>query len=234
MRKFLPENGRITRTSDQSHFGSPSPVSGLVTARLVWRAFSSTISGSGSSDRLRRQFLGKSFFFYIYRTGRVEGRVVTASSRGVSGRHSTSDISFTPAPFGPGLYYDPGAPGASIPVDSSYSGADYRATDCSNPSSDAGLGRDSGTSGDSDMTRSEEPVMDDEDEPEDDGGGDDDGNGHNDDDEPVPVAHASSSGCRPASGKGKGLTGSFISVMSKITRSRQKRPEKPRPPTNPT
>ncbi|KAI5663002.1 hypothetical protein M9H77_22325 [Catharanthus roseus] len=39
---------------------------------------------------------------------RVEGRVVTASSHGVRGRHSTSDIPPTPAPFGPGIYYDPG------------------------------------------------------------------------------------------------------------------------------
>ncbi|KAI5677269.1 hypothetical protein M9H77_08219 [Catharanthus roseus] len=137
----------------------------------------------------------------IDRTGRVEDRVVTASSY----------ISSTSAPIGPGMYYDPGAPGTrppttsyhpytplryvpygysqppqtsydlyahapslpirmpsldpaqyfsntqiplneffeqlagSVPVDSSYSSADYGATNSGNPSSDAGLGRDSGT-----------------------------------------------------------------------------------------
>ncbi|KAI5657592.1 hypothetical protein M9H77_26385 [Catharanthus roseus] len=60
-----------------------------------------------------------------------------------------------------------------VPMDSSYSSANYEVTDCGNPSSDAGLGRDSGTS------RSEEAVKvsslrihsgdDDEDEGEDDG-----------------------------------------------------------------
>ncbi|KAI5683934.1 hypothetical protein M9H77_05162 [Catharanthus roseus] len=48
------------------------------------------------------------------RTGRVHGRVVTGSSCGVRGRHSTSDVPCTPAPLGPGIYYDPGAPGSSI------------------------------------------------------------------------------------------------------------------------
>ncbi|KAI5676426.1 hypothetical protein M9H77_07376 [Catharanthus roseus] len=35
------------------------------------------------------------------RTGRVEGRAVTTSTRGVRGRHSTSDIPPTSAPIGP-------------------------------------------------------------------------------------------------------------------------------------
>ncbi|KAI5674185.1 hypothetical protein M9H77_14549 [Catharanthus roseus] len=47
------------------------------------------------------------------RTDQIQGRVVTALSRGVRGRHSTSDIPYIPAPFGPGIYYDPGAPGSS-------------------------------------------------------------------------------------------------------------------------
>ncbi|KAI5676073.1 hypothetical protein M9H77_07023 [Catharanthus roseus] len=47
------------------------------------------------------------------RTGRVEGRAVTASSRGVRGRHSTSDIPSTSAPIRPSMYYDPGAPRSS-------------------------------------------------------------------------------------------------------------------------
>ncbi|KAI5683177.1 hypothetical protein M9H77_04405 [Catharanthus roseus] len=37
------------------------------------------------------------------RTGRVERRAVTASSRGVRGRHSTSDIPSTSAPIAPGI-----------------------------------------------------------------------------------------------------------------------------------
>ncbi|KAI5659540.1 hypothetical protein M9H77_28333 [Catharanthus roseus] len=49
----------------------------------------------------------------IDRTGRVEGHVVIASSRGVRGRPSISEISSTPAPLGPGIYYDSGAPGSS-------------------------------------------------------------------------------------------------------------------------
>ncbi|KAI5658965.1 hypothetical protein M9H77_27758 [Catharanthus roseus] len=117
----------------------------------------------------------------------------------------------------------------SVPVDSSYSGADYGATDYGNPSSDVGLGRHSGTS------QSKEAVTvgslrihrgeDDKDEREDDGGHDDDGDGDGDgdDNEPIPVAQASSSGHRPAPGKGK----------SKIVRSRQKKPEKLCPATNP-
>ncbi|KAI5648502.1 hypothetical protein M9H77_34507 [Catharanthus roseus] len=47
------------------------------------------------------------------KTGRVERRAVTASSRGVRGCHSTSDIPSTSAPIAPGMYYEPGAPGSS-------------------------------------------------------------------------------------------------------------------------
>ncbi|KAI5672700.1 hypothetical protein M9H77_13064 [Catharanthus roseus] len=96
----------------------------------------------------------------------------------------------------------------SVPVDSSYSSVEYGATARGNPSSDVGLGRDSGTS------RSEEAVRvgslhihsseGNEDEREDDGGhdddndDDDDGDDHGDDHEPVPVVEASSSGHKPA------------------------------------
>ncbi|KAI5663197.1 hypothetical protein M9H77_22520 [Catharanthus roseus] len=222
------------------------------------------------------------------RTGQVEGRAVTASSRCVRDATvlqtyrpllhlldqppHTSYVRYAHAPYLPirmpgqdrtqyfsktqiplnevsGLGLQLGAQFfellvASVLVDSFYSGADYGVTDCGIPSSDVGMGRDSGTSRDGDRTRSEEPVMvcslhihggeDDEDEPEDDGGDDDDddSDGHGDNDEPIPVAHASSSGCTPAPGRGKGLTDSFMSVMSKIARSRQKRPEKSHPPTN--
>ncbi|KAI5652854.1 hypothetical protein M9H77_30041 [Catharanthus roseus] len=156
------------------------------------------------------------------RTGWVEGRVVTASSRGVRGRHSTSDIPSTFAPIAPGMYYDPGAPGSSThppilftthpPTTSYYSytlSAEYGATARGNSSFDVGLGRDSGTS------RSEEAVRvvslrihsseGNEDEHEDDGGhddndDDDDSDDDGDDHESVPVVEASSSGHRIAPG----------------------------------
>ncbi|KAI5649322.1 hypothetical protein M9H77_35327 [Catharanthus roseus] len=94
---------------------------------------------------------------------------------------------------------------SSVSVELSYSAAEYEATDCGNPSSDARLGRDSSTSGDGDRTRSEEPDM-----PEGDGHDDDDGDSHGDKDEPIPVAPASSSNNLPAPGNGKGLTSSFM------------------------
>ncbi|KAI5680549.1 hypothetical protein M9H77_01776 [Catharanthus roseus] len=72
-----------------------------------------------------------------------------------------------------------------VPVDSSYSNGNYGAIDCGNPSSDAGLGRDSGISG-------------------------------------------------MVTGPGLRSLTCFILVMSKIARSRQKRPKKLRSPTNPT
>ncbi|KAI5669413.1 hypothetical protein M9H77_19266 [Catharanthus roseus] len=180
------------------------------------------------------------------RTGRVEGHAVITSSRRSSTQPptipfrtrppTTSHYPYAPVPYNPYGYsqppqtsYDPYAHAPSlpirmsIPVYSSYSGPDCGATNCGNPSFDAGLGRDSGT------FRSEEAVRvaslcihsgeDDEDEHEDDGGhDDDDGDSDGDDDEPVPVAQASSSGHRPAPGKGKRLTGSSMSVMSKISR----------------
>ncbi|KAI5678042.1 hypothetical protein M9H77_08992 [Catharanthus roseus] len=63
-----------------------------------------------------------------------------------------------------------------------------------------------------------------------DGGDDDQDEGDDDGDEEqtvyvAPVAPASGSDGRPRHRKRKGLTGSFISVMSKIARSRNKRPE---------
>ncbi|KAI5676391.1 hypothetical protein M9H77_07341 [Catharanthus roseus] len=175
------------------------------------------------------------------RTGRVEGRVVTASSRGVRGRYSMLDILSTSAPIAPGMlqlgaqFFEQLV--GSVPVDSSYSGTESGATARGNPSSDVGLGKDSG------ISRSKEAVRvgslcihsgeGDEDEREDDNGYDDDDNDDGDDHEPVPIVEASSSGHKPAPGKGKELTGSFMSVMSKIVGSRQKRSEKLHPPTNP-
>ncbi|KAI5653562.1 hypothetical protein M9H77_30749 [Catharanthus roseus] len=47
------------------------------------------------------------------RTGRVEGRPVTTSSRSVRGRHSTSDIPVTPTPLAPGFHHGTGEAGSS-------------------------------------------------------------------------------------------------------------------------
>ncbi|KAI5649856.1 hypothetical protein M9H77_35861 [Catharanthus roseus] len=246
------------------------------------------------------------------RTGRVERRAMTASSRSVRGLHSISYIPFTSAPIAPGMYYDPGAPrsstqppipftthppsttsyhpytpvpydlygysqppqtsydpyahapslpirmpsldptqhfsrtqiplndvsglglqlgakffeqlAGSVPVDSSYSGTEYGATAHGISSSDVGLGRDSvGSLCIHSSEGNEDKRNDDDDDSDDDG-----------DDHKPPVVEASSSGHRPVPGKGKGFTGSLMSVMSKIAGSRQKRPEKSLPPTNPT
>ncbi|KAI5666520.1 hypothetical protein M9H77_16373 [Catharanthus roseus] len=123
-----------------------------------------------------------------------------------------------------------------VPVDSSYSGAKYGATACGNFSSDVGVGslRIHSSEGNKDEHEDDGGH---EDGHDDDGGHDDDDDDGSDDDgddhELVPVVEASSSGHRLAPSKRKGLTGSFMSVMSKIAGSRQKRPEKSRPPTNP-
>ncbi|KAI5656884.1 hypothetical protein M9H77_25677 [Catharanthus roseus] len=47
------------------------------------------------------------------RTGRVEGRLVLALSRGVRGRHSTYDIPVTPIPLAPGSHHGTGEAGSS-------------------------------------------------------------------------------------------------------------------------
>ncbi|KAI5658777.1 hypothetical protein M9H77_27570 [Catharanthus roseus] len=54
------------------------------------------------------------------KTGRVHGRTVTTSSRGTRGRHSTSDLSATPTPLGPGFHH-----GTSTPSTHGYSHADF-------------------------------------------------------------------------------------------------------------
>ncbi|KAI5658998.1 hypothetical protein M9H77_27791 [Catharanthus roseus] len=77
------------------------------------------------------------------------------------------------------------------------------------------------------------------DERDDDGGDDDrdEGDDASDEEQPVPVAlvaHASGSDRRPRHGKGKGLTGNFLSVMSKFRGSRNKRPEVAREVPAPT
>ncbi|KAI5681496.1 hypothetical protein M9H77_02724 [Catharanthus roseus] len=126
------------------------------------------------------------------RTGRVEGRPVTASSRGVKGRHSTFDI----------LLLLPLLHLVSIMVQDSscsthgYSHADYGVSS-SNHYVPGPANR-------------EQPVY------------------------VAPVAPASGSDGRPRHGKGKGLTGSLMSVMSKFAWSRNKRPDVVRDVSAPT
>ncbi|KAI5667388.1 hypothetical protein M9H77_17241 [Catharanthus roseus] len=146
------------------------------------------------------------------RNGRVERRAVTASSRGVRGRHRLQlGVKFFEQLAG------------SVLVDSSYSGAEYGATARGISSSDVGLGRDSGTSRSEEVDRvgslcihssegnEDEREDDDNDDDDDD---DDDSDDDGDDHEPVPVVETSSSCHTPAPGKGKGFTGSLMSVMS--------------------
>ncbi|KAI5683036.1 hypothetical protein M9H77_04264 [Catharanthus roseus] len=178
------------------------------------------------------------------RTGRVEGRAVTASSRGVRGCHSTSDIPSTsapidhlpttsyhlydPVPYDPYGYsqppqtsYDPYAHTLSLPIrmpgldpTQHFSRTQILLNDVSGPGLQLGtqffeqlagsVQVDSSYSGiEYEATARGNPSSD-----------------VGDDHEPVPVVEASSSCHRFALGKGKGLTGNFMSVMSKIAGSR--------------
>ncbi|KAI5649315.1 hypothetical protein M9H77_35320 [Catharanthus roseus] len=69
-------------------------------------------------------------------------------------------------------------------------------------------------------------TPDDQRDHDDDDDNDDDSDDAEDEEEPVPVAPASSFGGRPRLGKDKGLTDSFMLVMSKISGSCNKRPNK--------
>ncbi|KAI5658076.1 hypothetical protein M9H77_26869 [Catharanthus roseus] len=238
------------------------------------------------------------------RIGRVEGRPVIASSRGVRGRHSTSDIPVTPIPLAPGFHHGTGEarsstqppavpfrsrpplhphlPRTPVPYEpygsahppSHYTDTVYdlylHASTVVRPRIpyrsaiqepilyDGSQPRQIGVSF---FIRCLEPPVrillaahtsilmlsmgegdergdDDGDGGDGDGdGGDDDGDGGNDDhddgyddgdeEQPVyvaPVAPASGSDGRPRQGKGKGLTGSLMSVMSMFAGSRNKRP----------
>ncbi|KAI5683984.1 hypothetical protein M9H77_05212 [Catharanthus roseus] len=119
------------------------------------------------------------------RTGRVEGRTVTASSRGVRGRDSTSDLPATPTHLG--FHHGTGEPGSfaqppAIPFRSRpplqphlfhtpMPYEPYRSTQLSSHPTNT-------------------PIH------------------------VAPVAHSSGSDGRPRHGKGKGLTDSFMPVMS--------------------
>lgn len=131
-----------------------------------------------------------------------------------------------------------------VPSDYSYSTHDYTATDYGILSLEPFIGRDSGDMGlEGDRGLGEEPDRirslyiegDDNDRVHDDN--DDDGDNAGDDYQLVPLAPVppgSSSDGRPRHGKGNGLTGSFMSVMSKILESRNKRPDRARDILMPT
>ncbi|KAI5661530.1 hypothetical protein M9H77_20853 [Catharanthus roseus] len=173
-------------------------------------------------------------------TGRVEGRTVTASSRGVRGRHSTSDLPATPTYLAHGFHhgtdivYDPylhvpiirpcipyrsatqepilefigqsrqiwtkffAQMFGAVPQDSSCSTHGYSHAKYGVSSSVPYIPRPANR---------------------------DEGDYAGDEEQLVPVAHASGSDGRSRHEKGRGLTGSFMSVMSKIAESRNKRPE---------
>ncbi|KAI5656299.1 hypothetical protein M9H77_25092 [Catharanthus roseus] len=150
------------------------------------------------------------------RISRVEGSPVTVSSRGVRGQHSTSDLPVIPTPLAPGFHHGTSEAGIvgeeqervrSLHIQGE---ADQRADD------DGDGGDDDGDGGDDDQD-------------DDDDDGDEEQTVH-----VAPVAPASGSDGRPRHGKGKGLTGSFMSVMSKFAGSRNKRPEVARDVSAPT
>ncbi|KAI5671103.1 hypothetical protein M9H77_11467 [Catharanthus roseus] len=191
------------------------------------------------------------------KTSQVERRTVTASSRGVRGRHSTSNLHATPTPLAPGFHHGIefiGQPrqigveffyhmlGAAL-QDSSCSTHRYSHADYGISSSvpyvprpaDRVFEGDMGFEGDRGLARSKKEsdpyilrerwMRADE--------GDDAG----DEEQFVPVAPValvSGSDGRPRHEKGKGLTGSFMSVMSKIAGSRNKRPDVAREVPAPT
>ncbi|KAI5654569.1 hypothetical protein M9H77_31756 [Catharanthus roseus] len=150
------------------------------------------------------------------RTGRVEGRTVTASSRGffyhllgaASQDSSCSTHEYSPAEYG---------------VSSSNPYGDRVVSEEQERVRSLHIQGEADERCDNDGNGGE----DDEDE------GDDDG----DEEQTVyvaPVAPASGFDRRPRHGKGKGLTGSFMSVMSKITGSHNKRLEVARDVLAPT
>ncbi|KAI5659648.1 hypothetical protein M9H77_28441 [Catharanthus roseus] len=124
----------------------------------------------------------------------------------------------------------------TAPQDSSYSTLDYTATTYGVSSSEPYIGRhstDRDFEGDRGLGEEYDRRVDD------DGDGDDDDDQDESEDvgdekQPVPVAPASGSDGWPRHGKGKGLTGNFMSVMSKISGSRNKRPDVTRDVLAPT
>ncbi|KAI5668507.1 hypothetical protein M9H77_18360 [Catharanthus roseus] len=149
------------------------------------------------------------------RTGRVEGRPVTALSRAAPQDSSCSTHGYSHAEYGVS---------SSDPYGNRVVGEEQERV------------RSLHIQGEAD-----ERGDDDGDGSDDDGGGGDDDQDDGDDDGDEEhtvfvalVVPASGSDRRPRHGKGKGLTGSFMSVMSKFVGSRNKRPEVARDVTTPT
>ncbi|KAI5654856.1 hypothetical protein M9H77_32043 [Catharanthus roseus] len=159
------------------------------------------------------------------KTGRVHGRTVTTPSRGTRGRHSTSDLPATPTPLALGFHHGTGAPGSSTqPL-----AVPFR----SQPPLQLHLSYTLGFEGNRGLGEEHDRVhalhIEGEADEGGDYGGDDDqdeGEDAGDEEQPMPVApvaHANGFDGRSRHEKGKGLTGSFISMMSKISGSRNKR-----------
>ncbi|KAI5652852.1 hypothetical protein M9H77_30039 [Catharanthus roseus] len=216
------------------------------------------------------------------RTGRVKGLTVTASSRGVRGQRSTSDLPATPSHLAPGFHHGTSETGSStqspaIPFRSrpplqhhlSHTPVPYEPYGSTQPSSHpqihthgyshAEYGVSSSVpyvprhaigyvrlilalrviGGGNEQERGGSLHIEGVADKRGDGGDDDqdEGDDAGDEEQPVPVAsvaHASGSDGRPRHRKGKGLTRSFMSVMSKIAGSHNKRPEVAREVPTPT
>ncbi|KAI5655340.1 hypothetical protein M9H77_32527 [Catharanthus roseus] len=168
--------------------------------------------------------------------GRVQGRTVTISFRA---QESLNEFSDPMSQLGVQFFYQ--IVGV-VPPDSSYSTHDYTATDYGISSSEPFIGRysadmcfedDRGLGEEHDRVQLPHIDRKAHEKVDDDGDGDDDDHDDIDDagDEEqsvlvAPLATASRSDERLRHGKGKGLTGSFMSVMSKISGSHNKRSDK--------
>ncbi|KAI5673187.1 hypothetical protein M9H77_13551 [Catharanthus roseus] len=80
---------------------------------LGWRPGCEPVARAGDPDMVRPGARrGEDDLGHVTnRTGRVQGRTVTASSRGMMGLHSTFNDPCTPSQLAPGTYYDPSARG---------------------------------------------------------------------------------------------------------------------------
>ncbi|KAI5658902.1 hypothetical protein M9H77_27695 [Catharanthus roseus] len=185
------------------------------------------------------------------RTSRVEGRTIIASSRGVRGRRSTFDFPATPTHLAPSFHHGTGEPGSSTqppamfgtaPQDLSCSTHGYSHVEYGVSSSIPYVPRPTDRVGEEQERVGSlhiEGEMDEKGDDDDDGSDDDQDKGDDagDEEQPVPVApmaHSSRSDECPRHGKRKGMTGNFISVMSKIVGSRNRRLEVAREVSAPT
>ncbi|KAI5659520.1 hypothetical protein M9H77_28313 [Catharanthus roseus] len=180
------------------------------------------------------------------RTGRAEGRLVTASSRGVRRRHSISDIPVTPTPLAPGFHHGTGSYRCATShsmlgaarQDSFCSTHGYSHTEYGVLSSNHYVPGPADRVPESDRGESDERCDDDGGDGGDGEGGDGDGDGdggdddHNEGDDdgdkeqPVyvaPMAPASGSDGRPCHGKGKGSCNKRPDMVCDVLAPMQKR-----------